>query len=68
MDNKKKFQRILEKSCPECEGFLSLVSRANVMEDGVEFSEQYIECDECGYSEKIKISHRKPDIYNLKWQ
>lgn len=64
--SKRKFQKKLGKKCPECDGTLELVSRIT-NDNGVEYSEQYVEC-ECGYSEKLKVSTKRcKDNYNPKY-
>jgi uncharacterized protein with PIN domain len=66
MHDKRKVQKKLGKRCPECDGVLELVSKIT-KDDGVEYSEQYEECD-CGYSERLKVSTKRcKDNYNPKY-
>jgi uncharacterized protein with PIN domain len=67
MAEKFKKQKRLSKRCPDCGGILESVSHTHA-DDGVEYSEEYIECSECGYSEKMKSSPKRyKDYYNPKW-
>jgi uncharacterized protein with PIN domain len=67
MAKKFKKQKRLSKRCPECGGILESVSHVHT-DNGVEYSEEYIECSECGYSEKMKLSPKRyKDYYNPKW-
>ena len=54
--SKKKHQKTLGKSCPECDGTLELVSESYIR-DGVQYTDQYEECD-CGYKKKFKTNKR----------
>ena len=61
-----KFKKGLGKRCPECEvGFLELTLHIK-KNGGVEYSEEFIECTECSYHQKI-FNKRDKDNFNPKW-
>lgn len=64
--SKKKHQKTLDKRCPECDEPLQIVSETNVR-DGIEYTDQYIECDGCGYKEKFKMSNNNFKDNFSKW-
>jgi Zn ribbon nucleic-acid-binding protein len=67
MSDRIKKQRKLSRSCPECEGELDIISKTHE-DDGVDYTEQYVLCSECGYSEKLKVSPKRcKDYQNPKW-
>jgi len=67
MSDKLKKQKRLSKSCPECGGVLESISHIRC-DDGVEYSEESIECSDCGYTERMKSSPKRcKDFYNPKW-
>lgn len=60
MIQRKKFHKRSNRPCPECGSLLVEVSHI-VDNGGVEYSERFIECDECGYSQKIKNNKHQRD-------
>jgi uncharacterized protein with PIN domain len=50
--SKKKFEKRLKKSCPDCDGVLMKVIYKKDVK-GVIYSEHFEECADCGYCEKI---------------
>jgi uncharacterized protein (DUF983 family) len=57
--NKKRHQKNLGKKCPECEeGYLYSIFKT-VDHDGAEYGDEYIECEDCGYSKKISNKKNK---------
>jgi Zn ribbon nucleic-acid-binding protein len=71
MSEKKKFQKRVDTKCPDCD-FTDSMEMVNHIEiiDGVEYSESYLECNRCGYTEKMHKSLKKcrdPLLYNKKW-
>ena len=65
MAEKRKRGKVIDKCCPDC-GCTSLMEvLENFNKNSVIYTDKYIECSECGYKEKIKISpkHYK-DLYN----
>ena len=57
--NKNKIEKSLNKPCPDCgDGKLSKVVH-KMVKDGVSFSEEYVECPECGYCEKLRLAKKE---------
>jgi len=56
--NKKKIAKFFGRPCPDCEGKLIKVVHKNNLK-GVVISETFIECMECGYSEKLDVSKKE---------
>jgi uncharacterized Zn finger protein len=63
MSDRIKKQRKLSRACPECEGELEVISKTH-NDNGVDYTDQYVQCTECGYNEKLKIRYK--DQYNPK--
>jgi Zn ribbon nucleic-acid-binding protein len=60
MLEKKKFQKRVDKKCPDCDSINSMELFEHIETiDGVEYTESYLECKECGYSEKQHKSQKK---------
>jgi C4-type Zn-finger protein len=55
--NKNKIQKFLNRPCPDCEGNLVKITHQE-NRFGVIINETYIECLECGYSEKLDVSKK----------
>ena len=73
MDNianpkKKKILRKLNYKCPDC-GAKALVKVERIIKkDGVNYTEPWIECLECEYDEKFRVSEkRNKEVFNPKW-
>jgi uncharacterized protein with PIN domain len=67
MSDHKKKQKMISKRCPECGGQLETAMKTHE-DDGVIYEDQYIECMECDYSYKIKVSPKRyKDNPNPKW-
>jgi uncharacterized metal-binding protein (TIGR02443 family) len=60
MSEKKKFQKRVNTKCPDCDSTdsMELFEHIEII-DGVEYSESYLECSECGYNEKKHKSQKK---------
>jgi Zn ribbon nucleic-acid-binding protein len=56
--SKKKFHKYLKKKCPECDGLLQIVEYSKE-DKGVIYTENYIECLDCGYCEELGDRHRR---------
>ena len=57
--------KTLSKKCPECKiGFLSIVEYSK-KNNGVIYTISFEECEECAYSEKIKMKRRAKDKIEL---
>ncbi len=66
VDHTKK-QKRLSQRCPECGGVLESFSKTHD-DNGVAYEEQVIECSDCDYTEKVKVSPKRcKDLYNPKW-
>jgi len=60
-----KFNKFLNKRCPECGSRLQSINRIEY-KDGVEFTEQLIECVECDYHKEVKNNHHNIPVKD--WQ
>ena len=55
----------LGRHCPSCEvGRLHTIFKSNDI-DGIQYGDDYIECDECDYSEKINAKKNKKHIVEI---
>jgi hypothetical protein len=67
MGGKKSMKRF-GRSCPDCEtGYLvEVIHKENI--SGVIYEEKYLECTECSYEQKIRISEKRyKDLFNPKF-
>ena len=54
----KKIHKYLNKKCPECNGRLRIMEYSRVIDD-MTIYDDYIECEDCDYSEDFKDKHRR---------
>jgi hypothetical protein len=67
MGRQGKTKKNLGRRCPECEvGFLETIFHKK-MRDGVEYTEEFIECSECDYHQKISKKRDKVSLEDSKW-
>jgi uncharacterized protein with PIN domain len=62
-----KFQKVIGKPCPDCGGSLVKILHEEVR-DSVRYYEEYIECEDCNYSKKLKSLIKRDKEFNLKLQ
>ena len=66
MGKKGKTNKYLGRRCPECEiGFLETITHSK-KNGGVEYFEEFIECTECDYRQKIQVRREKVSL-DSKW-
>lgn len=58
MKYKRSVHKRNSRPCPECNSVLYEVYRTT-NNDGVQYHEKFIECQECGFEEKIKDKHSR---------
>jgi hypothetical protein len=56
----RKVRKILKRKCPECLGALELVTRVRKDADGISYSEDFEECQECDYKKLVMNKHNRP--------
>lgn len=63
--DKKKVNKVLNKRCPDCGAKELVITTESKNINGVEYSEKFIECNNCGYTEKVRQSPKRcKEIYN----
>jgi hypothetical protein len=68
MSDKTKKRKFLNKLCPDCESKSLEIITHTVIINNVKYFEDFIECLECEYSEKIHVPARKnKDEFKEKW-
>jgi uncharacterized protein with PIN domain len=56
----RKVRKILKRKCPECNAPLQLVTEIIKDADGISYSEDFEECQECDYKKLVINKHNRP--------
>jgi len=54
----RKVHKTLNKRCPECSGRLEIIEYSREIDDVI-FYENYIECQDCDYTEELSNKHKR---------